>query len=149
MAAPSSSQPPAEESTTDNPVVAVGRKVKSVLSTHQRPSVRILRGKSTGTHRRMPVSKATAEKLKPHLKHHARAHGPEGREELAEHYAPHAEAHDNASTGNRFSRIGSSIRSIFGDDKHEANHDGAYEDEFDADTVDLLDVVGMQLEHLY
>ncbi|KAL9113724.1 MAG: hypothetical protein Q9227_002169 [Pyrenula ochraceoflavens] len=36
-------QTPPSETTTENPVVAVGRKVKSVLSTHQRPSVRIRR----------------------------------------------------------------------------------------------------------
>lgn len=98
----------------------------------------------------MPVSKATAEKLKPHLKHHARAHGPEGREELAEHYAPHAESHANASSGNRFTdarnRIGSSIRSLFGDDKHDTDEDESYEHEYDPDMVDLLDVVGMYIQ---
>lgn len=96
MAQPNSSEPPPSPSTTQNPIVAVGRKVKSVLSSHQRPSVRILRESSSSRKSRVPASKTKSEK-----------------------------------SGSRFGR-GDNIAD-----------DESFEHEYDPDTVDLLDVVGM------
>ena len=150
MDQPGSSQPP-PSSTTENPVVAVGRKVKSVLSTNQRPSVRILRGpSSTGEPRRVPVSKGTAEKLAPHLSPHGKAQGPESRAELAEHNAAHAEAYRAPTKVNAFAnrfaeaqnRAGAAIQSLFSREENFTD-DESFEHEYDPDTVDLLDVVGM------
>jgi hypothetical protein len=67
MDQPVSSQPPPSSSATvlrsvQKPVVAVGRKVESVLSTQQRPSVRILREpSSTGEPGHVPVSKGISK----------------------------------------------------------------------------------------
>lgn len=47
MAQPGPSQPAASSPTTENPIVAAGRKVKSALTSRQRPSVRILRDSSS------------------------------------------------------------------------------------------------------
>lgn len=125
MDQPGSSQHPPTSSTTTNPVVAVGRKVKSVLSTHQRPSVRILRERSS-----------TGE--------------PSPRAELAEHHAAHEEVSRAPSKGNSFAnrfadarnRAGAAIRSTFGKEENSTD-DVSFEHEYDSDTVDLLDVVGM------
>ena len=110
---PSSSQGPPLSSTTENPIAAVGRKVKSVLSTSQRPSVRIV-----------PESISTRKNFVP-------VQGPESRTE------PNASG--NASFLNR---VGSSVRSLFGS-KDNTTEEEPSRDEYDPDTVDLLDVVGM------
>ena len=122
MEQPRSSQPP-PSSSTENPIVAVGRKVKSVLSTNQRPSVRILRGPpSTGEPRRMPPSNGIGEKSVLPSK-------------------------ENTST-NRFAgarnRAGASFRSLFGREET-VTHDESF-NEYDSDTVDLMDVIGMYAE---
>ncbi|KAG0645589.1 hypothetical protein D0Z07_8651 [Hyphodiscus hymeniophilus] len=64
MAQPGMSQPPPSSFTKDeNPVRAVGRKLKSVLSSDQQSSVRIRRGPSTTEgSRRLPVTEGVAEK---------------------------------------------------------------------------------------
>jgi hypothetical protein len=129
-----SSQPPPSSSTTENPIVAVGRKVKSVLTTDQRPSVRILReSSSTG-------STGIAKKFASHRSSHGKAPGPESRAEFA------ASPSKETASANRFvdarNRTGAAIRSIFGREGHNTD-DGSYENEYDPDTVDLLDVVGM------
>jgi len=151
MDRPGSSQPLPLSSATENPVVAAGRKVKAVLSTHQRPSVRILHEPlSTGEPRRVLVPKGITEKLAPHISPHGDVHGPQSRAELAEHYAAHAEAYraspkQNASA-NRFAvarnLAGAAILSLFGREENFTN-DKSFEHEYDPDTVDLLDVVGM------
>lgn len=144
------SQPPPSSSTTENPVVAVGRKVKSVLSTHQRPSVRILREPvSIGEPRLVPVSKGIAAKLAPRLSPYGRAQRPDSRVESAEQYAAHAEASRATSKESTFAnhfadarnRTVAAIRSLVSHEEDFTN-DESFEDEYDPDTVDLLDVVG-------
>ena len=89
--------------TAENPVVAAGKKVKLILSTHQRPSVRILR--------EAPSNEVLRSALEP---------GPS----------------EGNAIGRRFS-----IKSLLSRREDiapgESNHD-----EYDPDTVDLLDVVG-------
>jgi hypothetical protein len=124
----------------ENPVVAVGRKVKSVLSSQQRPSVRIIRGTSSyGEPRCVPVSKSIAEKVAPHLPSHAKAEEPGSR---VEYRAPLEEN----TFANRFAdarnRAGAGIRSLFGREDN-VTDDAYFENEYDSDTVDLLDIVGM------
>jgi hypothetical protein len=136
---------PPSASTTRNAVVAVvavGQKVKSILSTNQRPSVRILR---------TPLStKGIAEKLASQLSSHGPAQRLEIRAELAEHCMPHAEVYraplkENPSA-NRFrdarNRAGAAIWSLFGHGEVFTD-DESFEHDYDPDTVDLLDVVGM------
>lgn len=145
----SRSSPPPQSEPADNPIVAVGRKVKSVLGTQQQPSVRIVR--EPAKRRGLPVPKGVADKLAPHLSQHGKSHTPENRAELAEHYAAHAESHRSGEgkekenkkeqeTEGRMSRVRTSIQSLFGakgnDTEEQLQH------EYDADTVDLLDVVG-------
>jgi hypothetical protein len=151
MDPPASSQPRPPSPTTENPVVAVWRKVKAVLTAQQRPSIRILREPLlTGEPRRVPLSKGTAEKLAPHLPPRGHAHGPQSRAEQAEHYAAHAEAYRAPSKGNasahRFAdarnRVGAIIQSLFSREANFTDHDSV-DHEYDPDTVDLLDVVGM------
>jgi hypothetical protein len=151
MDQPGPSQPPPSSSTTENPVVAVGRKVKSVLSTRQQPSVRILREPTlTGEARRLPIPKSIAKKLAPHLSPHGNAQEPESRAELIEHHTAHAEAHRAPPGENSFAslfagsrnRAGVAIRSLFGREES-STEDESFEHEYDPDTVDLLDVVGM------
>ncbi|QSZ37702.1 hypothetical protein DSL72_008801 [Monilinia vaccinii-corymbosi] len=63
MAQQDSSQSSPSSLTTENPIVAVGRKVKSVLSTHQRPTIRIYRDSSSTTEsRNMPTAGDFPEK---------------------------------------------------------------------------------------
>lgn len=141
MAQSGPSQPPPAESTTENPIVAVGRKVKSVLGSHQQPSVRIQRGPSTGKSRRVAASKGDAEKYGSH----GRAQGPESRADLAGQSAAHAgttSSRENTSA-NRFSGPQNRIRSWFSR-KEDSTEDESIEHEYDPDTVDLLDVMGKQ-----
>jgi hypothetical protein len=142
---PESSQPPPSSSPT-NPVVAIGRKVKSVLSTNQRPSVRLLRQPSSTQPRRAPVSQDFAEKPLPELPPHPDTQEAESLPDFSEHYATPAEASRVPSKGNASSnarnRAGSVARSLFRREDHVIDHK-SYEDEYDADTVDLLDVMGM------
>lgn len=99
------SQEPAPK--TENPLVAVGRKVKSAISTDQQPSVRILR-RSASTRQR--------------------------------HAAPERFDHAPPTENVPPKGIGSSIRSFFGR-KAEPQIEQSTE-EYDADTVDVLDVIG-------
>jgi hypothetical protein len=143
MAQPGSSQPPPTSSMTDNPVeavVAVGRRVKSALSSHQQPSVRIRRETFLGERHRVPVLGSIAEQLVPHRP----AHGNAQAAELPQHHAAPAKentfANRLAGAGNR---AGASVRSLFGHEKPSTENGPLEYDEYDADTVDLLDVVGM------
>jgi hypothetical protein len=119
MDQPGSSQPPLSSSATvlrsvQKPVVAVGRKVKSVLSTQQRPSVRILREPSpTREPRRVPISKGISKE-----------------NGIASRFA---DARNHA---------GAAIRSLLSCEEHFTD-DESFENEYDPDTVDLMDVVGM------
>lgn len=97
---------PAASSTTENPIVAVGRKVKSLLSTSDRPSIRIVRG-TPGT-----------EKPLPPLPPHEKEQEPEKK------------------------TFASRFRSLFSDDEN-ATNDTHSRDEYDASTVDLMDVMGI------
>lgn len=109
-----------DSSTTENPIAAVGRKVKSVLGTDQRPSVRIIRKPASIAHDHLPVSRDDAEK-------HADRNGGA------------ATANHSTNAGHRF---GGSMRSWFGRTENSKEHD-TNADEYDPDTVDLLDVVGL------
>jgi hypothetical protein len=94
----------------------------------------------------VPVSTGIAEKSAPRLS----PHGPESRAELADNYATPAEAYHAPSKekafANRFvdarNRAGAAIRSLFGREEN-ITDDESFEREYDPDTVDLLDVVGM------
>ncbi|TAQ90691.1 hypothetical protein B7494_g978 [Chlorociboria aeruginascens] len=114
MDRPGASQPLPSSTPTENPVVAVGRKVKAVLTPRQGPSIRILReASSTGeARRRVPVSN------------------------------DHAPSNQNTSI-NRLTearnRVGASMRSLFGR-RNNGTDDETHEHEYDLDTVDLLDV---------
>jgi hypothetical protein len=74
---------------------------------------------------------------------HGKAQGPESRAELPEHYAAPAK---EKTLANRFAnsrnRAGAAIRSLFGREEN-LTDDESFEHEYDPDTVDLLDVVGM------
>lgn len=119
MDQPGPSQPELTSSTTENPIIALGRKVKSVLGTSQRPSVRIIRS--------APVSKGTGEKL-------------------ASYHSTYGNTPNQSRSGNSFAstlnRAGTSIRSLFSREDSSPNEE-TFKDEYDPDTVDLLDVVGM------
>lgn len=118
----SSSQP---SSTTNNPVVAAGRKVKSVLSTHQRPSVRIQLDSPTAPNtNRPPVSTANAEKPLPSLPSHETA------------------PRQKSWFGSLRHRSASATRPPI-NGSGDSKADESYDDEYDPDTVDLLDIVGM------
>ncbi|KUJ16453.1 uncharacterized protein LY89DRAFT_586667 [Mollisia scopiformis] len=119
-------QPPPQpsSSTTENPIVAVGRKVKSILSSHQRPSVRILReSSSTSPHRRSQAQPSAA---------HSTSYN-----------APPIET----SFGDAQDRTSARKRSFFGREKGFTD-DNSYENEYDQDTVDLLDVMVSTLSTL-
>lgn len=142
MDQPSSSQPPPSSSVSENPVVAVGRRVKSALSSHQQPSVRILRESSAGSPHRVPILGSIAEKLTPHRSSHGTAHQFEAPAELPQTNTTARES----SISNRFSDAGSrataSVRSFFSHEKTPTGDESFDCDECDSDTVDLLDVVG-------
>jgi hypothetical protein len=74
---------------------------------------------------------------------HGKAQGPGSRAELPEHYAAPAK---EKTLANRFAnsrnRAGAAIRSLFGREEN-LTDDESFEHEYDPDTVDLLDVVGM------
>lgn len=108
-----SSQLLPSSSTTDNPVLAVGRKVKEILSSNQ-PSVRILREPlSAGHPRQVPVSPSTPK-------------APTGRFTAFENRV-------RATIKPLFGSDGNSRNDI---NRTHSDH------EYDRDTVDLLDVVG-------
>jgi hypothetical protein len=134
-----SSQPTPMSLTAENPVVAVGRKVKSALSTQQRPSIRILRDSSQNHKaRREPTPGVITEKKSPHLSRTGNAN-------ISESPTDYPVPHKQNASANRFTdvgnRAGTAIRSFF---RREENNpdDGSVEREYDPDTVDLLDVMG-------
>jgi hypothetical protein len=134
--------PPQLPATTKNPVVAVGRKVKSVLSSKQRPSVRILRGPSSNGEPRRGL-KSLTEKLTPGSSHRGAAQEPETNTELPQHYPVPSKENTSA---NRFTgtlnRAGAGLRSVFGREDDLTTENESWKNEYDSDTVDLLDVVG-------
>ena len=87
----------------------------------------------------MPISRGNAEELAPHLSPHEKAHGTESRAELAQHHAAHAEANRFTNARNR---ARAAYLSLIGREENSAD-DESFEHEYDPDTVDLLDVVGM------
>ncbi|KAB8291740.1 hypothetical protein EYC80_006535 [Monilinia laxa] len=130
--------------TTENPIVAVGRKVKSVLSTHQRPTIRIYRdSSSTAEPRKVPVTrdfpeKSTSASLPP-------GNAQQSRAGISEQSATQAAAHPLPSQGNTFTNR---FRSLFGLGEYSTEPE-SYEHEYDPDMVDLLDVVGINIYTLY
>ncbi|KAI9701614.1 MAG: hypothetical protein M1820_006385 [Bogoriella megaspora] len=127
------SEPPQSSSTTENPVVAVGRKVKSVLSTHQRPSVRILREPSSReVPRSVPIAEGTSDNT------------------AARATPSHAHSKENGNTNHPSdarNRVGTAFQSLFNRDKGRT-HTESSQDEYDPDTVDLLDVTQKYLRSL-
>lgn len=125
-------------STTENPIVAVGRKVKSVLGTHQRPTIRIHRdSSSTAESRNVPATRDFSEK-------HTSTSLPPGstqqsRTGLSEQSATQAANQPLPPQGNAFTNR---FRSLFGRGEYSTKPE-SYEHEYDPDMVDLLDVVGM------
>ncbi len=105
--------------TTDNPVVALGRKVKSAFSSDQQPSIRI---------RRESSSPATRQLDLPSQEIPEKATGGPGHEPTSK---------DNSSDNGFASRV----RSLFS--RREASpNDKVNESDYDNDMVDLLDVLG-------
>jgi hypothetical protein len=84
----------------------------------------------------MPFSKGIAEKL--HLPH-GNTQGPGRRAELEESNVAHAEASRPPLKGKSFA---SRFRSLFGREENNTDNE-FFRDEYDADTVDLLDVMGL------
>jgi hypothetical protein len=122
MARPASAaQAETPPKTTTNPIVAVGRKVKSVLSTDQRPSVRIQRDSSSKTSlHRGPLSTDTRERLAAHT----------AAEKQAD--VESAPQPPKARFAGIWSWFGAGGRHVTSGQSHE----------YDPDEVDLLDVVG-------
>ena len=141
-----SSQPQSSPSATGNPVVAVGRKVKSIFSSHQRPSIRILRRPASHSTEKLqggPVSTDFAEKPLPPLP--PRENAPSASTEpttLPESSRTRSRGNTIADRfANARSRAVSSVQSLFGHGSVTNDH-GPPDQEYDTETVDLLDVVG-------
>jgi hypothetical protein len=149
MDQPVSAQPPPSSSTTANPVVAVGRKVKSIFSSQQQPSIRIRReSAATGQLRRPPVSQDFAEKPLPQLPTAVTAQGPESQAGLAPYNdipweAPTTPKRERGFS-NRLFAVRSRAESIFRrpENVRDGNNESS-EDCYNTETVDLLDVMGM------
>lgn len=142
-----SSKPLPSTPESENPVVAVGRKVKSILTPgpRQQPSVRILRVPQQGNTRE---PEAAAEKrVAPGGSQRPAQYGQTAKYDAAYPEAHRAATRESTSSG-RFSdarnRAGSVIRSVFNREEEpaEAAHDTYRHDCYDPDTVDILDVVG-------
>ncbi|KAM3081284.1 hypothetical protein ACMFMF_003197 [Clarireedia jacksonii] len=123
MAGVSPLQPASPSPATENKVVAVGRKVKSDLRKHQRPTIRIYRDSSAHDNR-APLPRGTVQQT------HTGQHGDS---------ATVPAAHSSSSNNNSFSNR---IRSMFGSSTDSTNNDSDNH-EYDHDMVDLLDVVGI------
>ncbi len=153
MDQPGSAQPPPSSSTTANPVVAVGRKVKSIFRSHQQPSIRIRRkSAAAGQPRRAPVSQDFAEKPLPQLPTPVTAQDPESHAGLAPHHEIPWEAPTTPKRERGFSNRLSGVRSRAGSifrrpENVRDKNDEAGEDCYDTETVDLLDVMGMHGLH--
>jgi len=147
MDQPGSSQPtpPPPDSTTANPVVAATRKVKSMLTSHQRPSVRIQRGGA-------PATQDFAEKPLPALP----PRGVDSSTDSINREVAQTDTSADLSRQNTFAsrlagvrtRAGSTVQSLFSRDKSSTHDDKPFENEneYDTSTVDLLDVMGMSSE---
>lgn len=135
----------------ENPVVAIGRKVKAALSSHQQPSVRIMRDS--------PTSSTKQHRLHvPKFGHHTsppqHANASQNRPDAIDHQPSHANASpsqpDQAAPAGRLAgarnSVGGAFQSLFSrGDSH--SNEKSQEHEYDSDTVDLLDVVGMFYPH--
>jgi len=147
MASPGSTQPPIAPSRTENPIVAVGRRVKSALSSQQEPSVQIQRGASSSRSH----SKALTEKL--HFSHH----GPErrlGRGQLdatdSDGSPPPVPPKDNVHathSADVSKQTGKSFWSRSHRDQNVTN-EKSRQDNYDRETVDLLDVMDPEVSTL-
>lgn len=124
----SSSAAPASKPTTENPIVAVGRKVKSALSSSlNQPSVRIYRSSSTLSYPRPPTANTSGRQdARPYAQMDF-AEGGNGQTKYNE-----------KEEGNGFA---SRLRKRFS--REDRNKEDPYENEYDTDTVDLLDVMGI------
>ncbi|KAF7865886.1 hypothetical protein EAF04_006051 [Stromatinia cepivora] len=143
MAQQGSSQSSPSSSTTENPIVAVGRKVKSVLGTHQRPTIRIYRDSSSNAEsRKAPSTRDFSEKSTPGSSSPGSAqHSCAGPPEQS---ATGAATQPLPSQGNAFTnRFGS----LFSRGEYSTQHE-SYEHEYDPDMVDLLDVVDPEISTL-
>jgi hypothetical protein len=123
MARASPLQPSSPSPTTENPVVAVARKVKADLRKHQQPTIRIYRD-SASNDKRAPSPRGTAQQV------------PTGQNGDS---ATQPAANPLPSNNNTFSNR---MRSLFGSSKVSTS-DESDSHEYDNDMVDLLDVVGM------
>lgn len=137
MAQQDPSQPPPSDSTTENPIAAVGRKVKSVLTTHQRPTIRIHRNhSSTPEPRKVSASPESSGESTPSALPQGSVQ--QGRGGLSQQSTTQAAIHPLPSEGNGFTNR---FRTLFGRGEH-SNDSESYEHEYDPDMVDLLDVMG-------
>lgn len=126
-----SRQPAAGPAKAENPIVAVGRRVKSALSSQQEPSVQIQRSP-----RSLP-QKSLTEKL--HLSHRGSDNGPE-RGQLdatdSDDVPPPVPPKDNANSSSK------SFWSRFSKGDSVVDEKNAKQGNYDRETVDLLDVMG-------
>lgn len=133
MDQPGSSQAPSSPSTTENPIVAVGRKVKSAFSSgSNQPSIRIFRNSSSqGKSNRLPTTESTLEK-RDATRPHTQADFTHNSATLPQ---------DNGTKEK--SSFADRCRALFRHEDNNNDRDEWNENEYDTDTVDLLDVVGM------
>ncbi|KAM0125189.1 hypothetical protein ACHAP3_009936 [Botrytis cinerea] len=142
MAHQGSPQSSPSSSTTENPIVAVGRKVKSVLTTHQRPTIRIYRDSSNAESRNVPSARDFSEKSTSTPLPHGSTQ--QNRTGLSEQSVTQAANHPLPSQGNAFTNR---FRSLFGRGEYSKEPE-SYEHEYDPDMVDLLDVVDPEISTL-
>jgi hypothetical protein len=135
-----------------NPVKKVTRKLKSVLAPKYKnqPSIRILRDSATGTKVAVPAHVADQvsnghQQPPPLPLREGETKVDKTSGEYAEHFGAEARAHADARAGG----IGGRIKALFGGGHGSGNQQQVYEvpeeidpDEYDAETVDFLDVVG-------
>ncbi|KAL3417471.1 hypothetical protein PVAG01_11471 [Phlyctema vagabunda] len=134
MDQPCSSQHP-PTTTTENPVVAVGRKVKAALSTHQRPSIRILhKGPSRDTSR-VPESRDFAE-----------ASGRVQRQENPTE-PPNQLTAERSTSSSWFTNASIRAKALYGR-KKDPSEKITQEHEYDSSTVDILDVLDPEVATL-
>ncbi|KAK0103955.1 hypothetical protein ONS96_005061 [Cadophora gregata f. sp. sojae] len=113
MSQPGSQPPhPPQQPTAENPVVAAAQRVKSAFTSHQKPSVRIVRDNSNGGPRREPVAQnVTGKPLPP----------PPGEPTFS-------------------SRLAGARSRIFGHSGEHVQEKPSQNDYYDQDRVDLMDV---------
>lgn len=121
--------PPSKDvpSSGENPIREAASKAKAALkdriggSSENRPSVRILR-----------------KQVSPH----AEAHGAGRDQELDPQFGTHDDPYDSSPKGGALNRFRNTVTSFFSEPDDDSYYHKRSKDEYDRETVDLLDVVG-------